>query len=172
MDAKWQELTLYTLNLSYCGTRDGTTSLLLSSIDAKWKELVFTLYTLNWSYFGCSPVDQWWNNVSLAPLNGWKVTRPGFYSLHTDQELFWLPRQHHCYKTFQRIPPPSPDDAGLILLGTGKWLLHIVREFAPSATEVFVDNRSFHNHRKFQAIFTMKKGRMRMVGSNSVPLDY
>jgi hypothetical protein len=26
----------------------------------------------------------------------------------------------HCYKTFRRIPPPSPDDAGLILLGRGK----------------------------------------------------
>jgi hypothetical protein len=30
----------------------------------------------------------------------------------------------------------------------------------------------FRNHRKFPAIFTMKKGRMRMVGSNSVPMDY
>ena len=40
------------------------------------------------------------------------------------------------------------------------------REFAPSGTEVF------RNHRKFPAIFTMKKGRRRMVGSNSVPLDY
>ncbi len=30
----------------------------------------------------------------------------------------------------------------------------------------------FRNHRKFPAIFTMKKGRMRMVGSNSIPLDY
>jgi hypothetical protein len=26
----------------------------------------------------------------------------------------------HCYKTFRRIPPPCPDDAGLILLGRGK----------------------------------------------------
>ncbi len=43
----------------------------------------------------------------------------------------------HCYKTFRRIPPPSPDDARLILLYRGKWLLHIVRKFAPSATEVF-----------------------------------
>ncbi len=40
------------------------------------------------------------------------------------------------------------------------------REFAPSGTEVFC------NHRKFPAIFTMKKGIIRMVGSNSVPLDY
>ena len=40
------------------------------------------------------------------------------------------------------------------------------REFAPSGTEVF------RNHRKFPAIFTMKKGRRRMVRSNSVPLDY
>ncbi len=72
----------------------------------------------------------------------------------------------HCYKTIRRIPPPSPDDAGLILLGRGKRLLYMGREFAPSGTEVF------RNHRKFPAIFTMKKGRTRMVGSNSVPLDY
>ncbi len=26
----------------------------------------------------------------------------------------------HCYKTFRRIPPPSPDDARLILLYRGK----------------------------------------------------
>jgi hypothetical protein len=71
----------------------------------------------------------------------------------------------HCYKTFRRIPPPSTDDAGLILLGRGKQMLYMGREFAPSGTEVF------RNHRKFPAIFTMKKGRMRMVGSNSVPLD-
>jgi hypothetical protein len=58
------------------------------------------------------------------------------------------------------------DDAGLILLGRGKRLLYMGREFAPSGTEVF------RNHRKFPAIFTMKKERMRMVGSNSVPLDY
>jgi hypothetical protein len=72
----------------------------------------------------------------------------------------------HCYKTFRRIPPPSPDDAGLILLGRGKRLLYMGREFAPSGTEVFC------NHRKFLAIFTMKKGRTRTVGSNSVPPDY
>jgi hypothetical protein len=72
----------------------------------------------------------------------------------------------HCYKTFHRIPPPSPDDAGLILLGRGKRLLYMGREFAPSGTEVFC------NHRKFPAIFTMKKGRTRMGGSNSVPLAY
>jgi hypothetical protein len=36
----------------------------------------------------------------------------------------------------------------------------------PLATEVF------HIHRKFPPIFTMKKGRMRMLGSNSVPLDF
>jgi hypothetical protein len=72
----------------------------------------------------------------------------------------------HCYKTFCRIPPPSPDDAGIILLGRGKRLLYMGREFAPSGTEVF------RNHWKFSAIFTMKKGRTRMVGSNSVPLDY
>ena len=72
----------------------------------------------------------------------------------------------HCYKTFRRIPPPSPDDAGLILLGRGKRLLYMGREFAPSGTEVF------RNHRKFPAIFTMKKGRRLMVGSNSVPQDY
>ncbi len=40
------------------------------------------------------------------------------------------------------------------------------RVFAPSGTEVF------RNHRKFPAIFAMKKGGKRMVGSNSVPLDY
>ncbi len=40
------------------------------------------------------------------------------------------------------------------------------REFAPSGTEVF------RNHRKFPAIFTLKKGRIPIVGSNSVPLDY
>jgi hypothetical protein len=56
--------------------------------------------------------------------------------------------------------------AGLILLGRGKRLLYMGREFAPSGTEVF------RNHRKFPAIFTMKKGRMCMVGSNSVPLNY
>ncbi len=39
-------------------------------------------------------------------------------------------------------------------------------EFAPSGSEVF------RNHRKFPAIFTMKKGRRHRVGSNSVPLDY
>jgi len=72
----------------------------------------------------------------------------------------------HCYKTFRRIPPPSPDEAGLILLGRGKRLLYMGRKFAPSGTEVF------RNHRKFPAIFTMKKGRTCMVGSNSVPLDY
>jgi hypothetical protein len=72
----------------------------------------------------------------------------------------------HCYKTFRRIPPPSPDDAGLILLGRGKRLLYMGREFAPSGTEVF------RNHRKFPAIFTMKKGRMHMMGSNSAPLEY
>ncbi len=33
-----------------------------------------------------------------------------------NQETFHM----HCYKTFRRIPPPSPDDAGLILLGRGK----------------------------------------------------
>jgi hypothetical protein len=71
-----------------------------------------------------------------------------------------------CYKTFRRIPPPSPDDARLILLYRGKRLLYMGREFEPSGTEVF------RNHRKFPAIFTMKKGRRRMVGSNSVPLDY
>jgi hypothetical protein len=80
----------------------------------------------------------------------------------------WLKsvRALHCYKTFRRIPPPSPDDARLILLYRGKRLLYMGREFAPSGTEVF------RNHRKFPAIFTMKKGRRRMVGSNSVPLDY
>ncbi len=72
----------------------------------------------------------------------------------------------HCYKTFRRIPPPSPDDARLILLYSGKRLIYMGREFAPSGTEVF------RNHRKFLAIFTMKKGRICMVGSNSVPLDY
>jgi hypothetical protein len=72
----------------------------------------------------------------------------------------------HCYKTFRRIPPPSPDGARLILLVRGKRLLYMGREFAPSGTEVF------RNHRKFPAIFTMKKGRLRMVGSNSVPLVY
>ncbi len=72
----------------------------------------------------------------------------------------------HCYKTFRRIPPPIPDDASLILLYRGKRLIYMGREFAPSGTEVF------RNHRKFPAIFTMKKGRIRMVGSNSVPLDY
>jgi hypothetical protein len=40
------------------------------------------------------------------------------------------------------------------------------REFAPSGTKVF------RNHRKFPAIFTMKKGRTCMVGSNSVALAY
>ena len=64
----------------------------------------------------------------------------------------------HCYKTFRRIPPPSPDDARLILLYRGKRLLYMGREFAPSGTKVF------RNHRKFPAIFTMKKGRRRMVG--------
>ncbi len=72
----------------------------------------------------------------------------------------------HCYKTFRRIPPPSPDDARLILLYRGKRLLYMGRVFAPSGTEVF------RNIRKFPAIFTIKKGRTRMVGSNSVPLDY
>jgi hypothetical protein len=72
----------------------------------------------------------------------------------------------HCYKTFRRIPPPSPDDARLILLYRGKRLIYMGREFAPSGTEVF------RNHRKFPAIFTLKKGRIHMVGSNSVPLDY
>ncbi len=75
-------------------------------------------------------------------------------------------RSPHCYKTFRRIPPPSTDDAGLILLGRGKRLLYMGREFAPSGTEVF------RNHRKFPAIFTMKKGSVRMLGSNSVSLDY
>ncbi len=75
-------------------------------------------------------------------------------------------RMLQCYKTFRRIPPPSTDGAGLILLGRGKRLLYMGREFAPSGTKVF------RNHRKFPAIFTLKKGRMRMVGSNSVPLDY
>ncbi len=79
-------------------------------------------------------------------------------------DLFLFPV--HCYKTFRRIPPPSPDDARLILLYRGKRLLYMGREFAPSGTEVF------RNHRKFLVIFTMKKGRRRMVGSNSVPLDY
>jgi hypothetical protein len=80
-----------------------------------------------------------------------------------------LPRASiHCYKTFRRIPPPSPDDARLILLYRGKRLLYMGREFAPSASGTEV----FRNIRKFPAIFTMKKGRTRMVGSNSVPLDY
>jgi hypothetical protein len=65
----------------------------------------------------------------------------------------------HCYKTFRRIPPPSPDDARLILLYRGKRLLYMGRVFAPSGTEVF------RNIRKFPAIFTMIKGRTRMVGS-------
>ncbi len=78
----------------------------------------------------------------------------------------WLDVWAHCYKTFRRIPPPSPDDARLILLYRGKQLIYMGREFAPSGTEVF------RNHRKFPAIFTMKKGRICMVGSNSVPLDY
>jgi hypothetical protein len=72
----------------------------------------------------------------------------------------------HCYKTFRRIPPPSPDDARLILLYRGKRLLDMGREFVPSGSEVF------RNHRKFPAIFTMKNGRRRMVGLNSVSLDY
>ncbi len=83
-----------------------------------------------------------------------------------NQSVFSIAACMHCYKTFRRIPPPSPDDAGLILLGRGKRLLYMGREFAPSGTEVF------RNRRKFPAIFTMKKGRTRMVGSNSVPLDY
>jgi hypothetical protein len=66
----------------------------------------------------------------------------------------------------QDVPQNSATQHGLILLGRGKRLLYMGREFAPSVTEVF------RNHRKFTAIFTMKKGRMRMVGSNSVPLDY
>ncbi len=69
----------------------------------------------------------------------------------------------------QDVPQNSATQHGwcrLILLGRGKRLLYMGREFAPSGTEVF------RNHRKFPAIFTMKKGRMRMVGSNSVPLDY
>jgi hypothetical protein len=85
------------------------------------------------------------------------------------EEHFFLQKMYkntvHCYKTFRRIPPPSTDDAGLILLGRGKRLLYMGWEFAPSGTKVF------RNHRKFPAIFTMKKGRMRMVGSNSAPLD-
>ncbi len=47
----------------------------------------------------------------------------------------------HCYKTFRRIPPPSPDDTRLILLYRGKWLLHIVRKFAPS-----VDQALYHQY--------------------------
>ncbi len=42
----------------------------------------------------------------------------------------------------------------------------------PQPPKFSVDNRSFRNHRKFPAIFTMKKCRMRMMGSNSVPLAY
>ncbi len=81
--------------------------------------------------------------------------------------IFPIPSEKvHCYKTFRRIPPPRPDDARLILLYRGKLLLYMGREFAPSGTEVF------RNHRKFPAIFTMKKGRRRMVGLNWVPLDY
>jgi hypothetical protein len=83
----------------------------------------------------------------------------------------------YCYKAasiklftlLQDVPQNSATQhggAGLILLGRGKRLLYMGREFAPSGTEVF------RNHRKSPAIFTMKKGRMRMVGSNSVPLDY
>jgi len=79
---------------------------------------------------------------------------------------FYVASLTHCYKTLRRIPPPSPDDARLILLYRGKRLLYMGRVFAPSGTEVF------RNHRKFPAIFAMKKGRRRMVGSNSVPLDY
>ncbi len=108
----------------------------------------------------------------------------------------------HCYKTFRRIPPPSPDDARLILLYKGKRLLYMGREFTPSVTEVFRNHRKFpaNSHspwrvfpvklvslalitfsvpgfclssiRNFPAIFAMKKGRRRMVGSYSVPLDY
>ncbi len=89
---------------------------------------------------------------SLPPSKGW-IVRKIFGNIH-------------CYKTFRRIPPPSPDDARLILLYRGKGLLYMGREFAPSGTE------GFRNHRKFPAIFTMKKGKRRMVGSNSVPLDY
>jgi hypothetical protein len=63
-------------------------------------------------------------------------------------------RMLHCYKTFRRIPPQSPDDARLILLYRGKLLLYMGREFAPSGSEVF------RNHRKFPAIFTMKKRKM------------
>ncbi len=32
----------------------------------------------------------------------------------------WRAPMVHCYKTFRRIPPPSPDDARLILLYRGK----------------------------------------------------
>ncbi len=78
----------------------------------------------------------------------------------------FLAKPPHCYKTFRKIPPPSTGWRRLILLGRGKQLLYMGREFAPSGTKVF------RNHWKFPAIFTMKKGRMRMVGSNSVPLDY
>ncbi len=70
------------------------------------------------------------------------------YKPQSKEQVISLP---HCYKTFRRIPPPSPDDARLILLYRGKLLLYMGREFAPSGTEVF------RNHRKFQAIFTMKR---------------
>jgi hypothetical protein len=69
----------------------------------------------------------------------------------------------------QDVPQNSATQHGwrrLILLGRGKRLLYMGRDFALSGTEVF------RNYRKFPAIFTMKKGRMRMVGLNSVPLDY
>jgi hypothetical protein len=101
------------------------------------------------------------------PFQACQHAKQGAARLPTADSSFTAPLfMPHCYKTFRRIPPPSPDGAGLILLGRGKRLLYKGREFAPSGTEVF------RNHRKFPAIFTMKKGRLRMVGSNSVPLDY
>jgi hypothetical protein len=74
-----------------------------------------------------------------------------------------------CYALLQDVPQNSATQhggAGLILLGRGKRLLYMGWEFAPSGTEVF------RNHRKFPAIFTIKKGRVRTVGSKSVLLDY
>jgi hypothetical protein len=121
-------------------------------------KLFFSEFSFKWAPYSSSGVIR----IPMREIST-------IYIINQCVSTLWMSRETdtiHCYKTFRRIPPPSLDDARLILLYRGKRLLYMGREFAPSGTEVL------RNHWKFPAIFTMKKGRRRTMGSNSVPLEY
>ncbi len=105
--------------------------------------------------------------VYVHALCGPCMTRPGSGHIGQGHNIQGtLCSRGATSKNFRSGKHRSGTHQPCILLGRGKRLIYMGREFAPSGTEVF------RNHRKFPAIFTMKKGRARIVGSNSVSLDY